>query len=296
MKKYKPYLNRVDLVKNQVEREELREQEAKRKRSRSIQEQNRQRWLKYQEQLRSELAARYFHAVQSTGGASGGGFTNTLSTTFDGVDDYVDCGTSLNTYLDLGDSFSFAGWFKINVGGTNQSLVDNIGTSTLGVQCRVTNTNRVRLVLAQNSYTYIYRDSSVLNTATWYHVCVTYDGSNTLAGFNVYIDGGLDNSTGGSQNTMTSVTSTESFTIGRAGSFSGNIDEVAVFNTELSQTNITDIYNLGTPNDISAMSGLVSYWRMGDGSTYPTINDEIGSNNGTMTNMSSANFVTDVPI
>ena len=33
MKKYKPYLNRVDLVKNQVEREELREQEAKRKRS-----------------------------------------------------------------------------------------------------------------------------------------------------------------------------------------------------------------------------------------------------------------------
>ena len=43
------------------------------------------------------------------------------------------------------------------------------------------------------------------------------------------------------------------------------------------------------------MSGLVSFWRMRDGSTYPTINDEIGSNDGTMTNMSSANFVTDVP-
>ena len=76
MKKYKPYLNRVDLVKNQVEREELREQQAKRKRSRSIQEQNRQRWLKYQEQLRSELAARYFHSVISAGGES---FSNTKS-------------------------------------------------------------------------------------------------------------------------------------------------------------------------------------------------------------------------
>ena len=29
MKKYKPYLGRVDLVKNQVEREKLAEQEAK---------------------------------------------------------------------------------------------------------------------------------------------------------------------------------------------------------------------------------------------------------------------------
>ena len=60
MKKYKPYLGRVDLVKNQVEREELKEQEAKRKRSARVQQQNKQRWLKYQEQLRSELAARYF--------------------------------------------------------------------------------------------------------------------------------------------------------------------------------------------------------------------------------------------
>lgn len=68
MKKYKPYLGRVDLVKNQVAREELKEQEASDKRKRSIQQQNKQRWLKYQEQLRSELAARYFHAVQSTGG------------------------------------------------------------------------------------------------------------------------------------------------------------------------------------------------------------------------------------
>ena len=96
MKKYKPYLNRVDLVKNQVEREELREQEAKRKRSRSIQEQNRQRWLKYQEQLRSELAARYFHSVMSTGGES---FNNKFSVALDGTDDYIDCGTTLGDHL-----------------------------------------------------------------------------------------------------------------------------------------------------------------------------------------------------
>jgi molybdopterin/thiamine biosynthesis adenylyltransferase len=108
MKKYKPYLNRVDLVKNQVEREELQEQEAKRKRSRSIQEQNRQRWLKYQEQLRSELAARYFHAVQSTGGAES--FSNKFSVAFDGTDDHIDLGAS-STVAD-GGQFSFSFWIK----------------------------------------------------------------------------------------------------------------------------------------------------------------------------------------
>ena len=68
MNQYKKFLGRTDLVKNQVEREKLAEQEAASKRKRSIQEQNRKRHLRYQEQLRSELAARYFHAVQSTGG------------------------------------------------------------------------------------------------------------------------------------------------------------------------------------------------------------------------------------
>jgi hypothetical protein len=68
MKKYKPYLTRVDLVKNQVERERIQEQEAAKKRKQRIQEQNRQSHLRYQEQLRSELAARYFHGVVSAGG------------------------------------------------------------------------------------------------------------------------------------------------------------------------------------------------------------------------------------
>ena len=84
MNQYKKFLGRTDLVKNQVEREKLAEQEAKSKRKRSIQQQNKQRWLKYQEQLRSELAARYFHSVQSTGGES---FPNQYSIDLDGTDD-----------------------------------------------------------------------------------------------------------------------------------------------------------------------------------------------------------------
>ena len=78
MNQYKKFLGRTDLVKNQVEREKLAEQEAKRKRKQRIQEQNRQNHLRYQEQLRSELAARYFHAVQSTGGDADAATTSSI--------------------------------------------------------------------------------------------------------------------------------------------------------------------------------------------------------------------------
>ena len=75
----------------------------------------------------------------------------------------------------------------------------------------------------------------------------------------------------------------------------GGIDEAAIFNSELSQSDITAIYGSGTPIDLSSYSSLVSWWRMGDGDTFPTLTDNKGTNNGTMTNMTSGNIVTDVP-
>ena len=97
MKKYKPYLTRVDLVKNQVEREHIQEQEAAKKRKQRAQQQNRDRWLRYQEQLRSELAARYFHGVISAGGDDvTASFTNTYSVRLDGTDDDFNCGNVTN--------------------------------------------------------------------------------------------------------------------------------------------------------------------------------------------------------
>ena len=75
--------------------------------------------------------------------------------------------------------------------------------------------------------------------------------------------------------------------------FVGGIDEVAVFDSELSQSNITSIYNGGVPNDISSLNPL-SWWRCGDGDTAPTLTDNgSASNDGTMTNFST--FSTDVP-
>jgi hypothetical protein len=66
--KYNNFLKRVDLVQNQVERERLREQQAAKSRSKTIQQQNAQRFADYQRVLRAELEARWFAGVMSTGG------------------------------------------------------------------------------------------------------------------------------------------------------------------------------------------------------------------------------------
>jgi hypothetical protein len=76
---------------------------------------------------------------------------------------------------------------------------------------------------------------------------------------------------------------------------SGNIDEVAIWDSALSASDITSIYNSGVPNDISSLSP-VAYYRMGDndGGTGTTITDQgSGGNDGTLTN--GPTFLTDVP-
>ena len=66
--KYNNFLKRVDLVQNQIERKRIREQQAATSRSKTIQQQNAKRYADYQRVLRTELEARWFHNVLSTGG------------------------------------------------------------------------------------------------------------------------------------------------------------------------------------------------------------------------------------
>ena len=65
---------------------------------------------------------------------------------------------------------------------------------------------------------------------------------------------------------------------------------------------IVQLYNSGAPIDLSADSGnydnsgdLDYWWRMGDGDTFATIEDNEGSVDLTMTNMASDDIVDDVP-
>lgn len=86
---------------------------------------------------------------------------------------------------------------------------------------------------------------------------------------------------------------------GYAGGYAGYIGEAALFDHAITDAQATEIWNGGAPmHDWSALTfaGNMTWWcRCGDGDTYPTLLDNVGSNDGTMVNMDAGDIVTDVP-
>jgi len=149
-----------------------------------------------------------------------------------------------------------------------------------------------------------YRHTSLsLNTGEWYHIVTTYNDATSTAAQEtlVYINGTkyIQSVGYGSPASLPSSPSTP-FTIGKRGGYTGNelngyIDEVAVFTKQLSTSEIEDIYNSGTPTDLTGHSGLANWWRCGDSDsgTGTTITDAAGSHNLTLINGPS--FISIVP-
>jgi len=231
---------------------------------------------------------------------------NAKSISFDGaLSNFISIGNVLNMADDGSDPFSISFWIKSSSGGGVQRIVGKItsGADGYGIY---QNGNILYMLIGSylsncvfNSYNYVF-----LNNNTWHHIVWTYDGSQSGAGMSLHINGGTNLLGAGITNLpINSVSTSADFLIGAnntTGSptnfYYGELDEVAFFNSALSQTDINTIYNGGEANDISALSP-VGWWRMGDcGDLFPTIIDKgSGGNDGTMTNMLESNIIEDVP-
>ena len=229
-------------------------------------------------------------------------FSNTKSLDFDGVDDYVNCGYI--TALDNATNGSWSFWMRPEAtglkyafsayqgGGSNQQIrFQKKGT---GIEVRLRAQGYV------GGTPIMFNESSQSWTlSSWYHVVVTFDGAEAVNDqkVKVYVNGSALTNTATAAALTNINTTTSDFYIGAYASsneFNGGIDEFAIFNTTLSASDVTAIYNGGTPISLTSFSP-VHWWRMGDFATFPTIPDQIGSNNGTMTNMTSGDIVTNVP-
>jgi len=225
-------------------------------------------------------------------GSSTPPFSNTRSIALDGVDDFVDCG-SFSAY-DNGD-LSASIWIKKSTMGTYEYALSNSGSSArAGFDIIFENTFR-RVSIGRRTRTSDVATAFVdigFTLNTWHNIAFTYkDSTRTLK---VYMDSVLQSTTIGSASTNSaSLNLTIASYQGTSNFASGIIDEVSIFNSELSASDVTTIYNGGVPNDISSLNPL-SWWRCGDGDTAPTLTDNgSGGNDGTMTNFST--FSTDVP-
>ena len=161
-----------------------------------------------------------------------------------------------------------------------------------------------------HNFNRIQLQSAGLTAGVWQHILVSYDGGTTgsdsnlindyYGRFKIYIDGALTSpSTSNNNFGYSDDIDADRFRIGRYnnGNYMRNcrVDELAVWSSDQS-SNISDIYNSGSPFDLSSLSTQPTHWwRMGDGDTFPTLQDNIGNADFTMQNMTVADIVNDVP-
>jgi len=233
------------------------------------------------------------------------GFSNTYSIDLDGTNDYIDCGNSSDFSFTDGSgndlAFSISAWVYINSLSNFTILTKGVYSSSGEYHVRMTGGQKMQLVLYNGSAFEACFINQTLSTGQWYNFVFTYDGrggTSANSGILGYLNGNLgtlSRAGGSSYQGMTS--SSAPLYIGRNSSnySNGLVDEVALFNTELSASDVTAIYNSGVPGDISSLSP-VGHWRMGDndGGTGTTITDQgSGGNDGTLTN--GPTFSTTVP-
>jgi hypothetical protein len=240
-------------------------------------------------------------SATSSGSPGGGGaFPNTLSAYLDGSDELISVGDV--SAINSASNVSISGWF--NASSFPHSTYNSLWGG--GGQGDPNHPTRFWLSCNNSSYFRIYLGSSANNTfaysistGTWYNVVLTVDD----ASIKLYVNGSQAGSTyTNPHGTSLFATAGDDFEIGSNPTYDtyewdGYIDEFAVFNSTLSASDVTAIYNSGVPADLSSLSP-VNYWRMGDGTgdtddgggapangdTIGTIVDQEGSNNGTGTN------------
>lgn len=237
-------------------------------------------------------------------------FTNTLSTLFDGVDEFANINSVLSA-LATTTVGTWSLWIKpVDATPSASEIVVGFGDTDGDTRLLmlVTTTGRLCTFMSRiGSVRWgLDTDNVVFANDTWAHIAIVQDGVFPVIYFNgvapaqafyntndqpFWFNDALDLDTGrlGDYNYNS---------LGEISHFNGNIDEPRFWNTNLSAAQILATYNSGVPLDPSLeplQASLVTDFRMGDGDSFPTITDSTGGNNGTLVNMESGDFVIDVP-
>ena len=244
-------------------------------------------------------------------------FSDSYSLDFDGTDDNVDIPQSGTAFPSGADPRTVSVWMKRGTDGNAQS-----GSEALFKYGWIRTNEMFTLAmwhLSKNLYFAGYSndlDTGIdIDDTDWHHLMVTFDGTTIV----VYKDGGTaaggeqDTSTAGNGGDWTNLdtnledpTDWGGFLIGMrdtyyTGGFIGKINDVAIWDVELSAADVVAIYNSGAPNDLTDSGSydtdrtgdLVGYWKFEEGSGSTATDSSEGGNNGTISGDTS--YSTDVP-
>jgi len=223
----------------------------------------------------------------------GSSFENLRSTEYDGVDDFVSMGNVLNMANDGTDAFSVSFWMKRNSFSFEMIVSKQLNSGSyngFGVYINSGKLNFLLGSLISPSSSIQGKSTSTVVGSTWKNIIVTYDGSQDISGFNIYINGVSDTVVTVTNSTPTKVSNTTDFQLsGRDGTslkYGGLLDEVGFWlGTELTSVQASAIYNSGTPNNLNDLSSSpTSWWRFEEASGTTAIDSGSSGNNGTLIN------------
>ncbi len=189
---------------------------------------------------------------QPLGGKVGGALA------FDGVDDFIDCGSDVS--LNLIEGVSVAAWIKLAGHAEDQKIVGNQDNLTGGY----------KFGLYSDKLEFEIRDSgnaptqnrsveggTVLEPDTWYHIAGTYCQGGSIK---TYVNGKLDR-----ELAVASILapSTGTLKIGREPFddlylFNGLMDDLSIYNYAISETDVADIYSGKTPLTVAQIATLAA--------------------------------------
>tara|TARA_R110001592_G_scaffold72890_7_gene222745 strand:+ start:8375 stop:9157 length:783 start_codon:yes stop_codon:yes gene_type:complete len=235
----------------------------------------------------------------------GSGRSRKLVIEMDGTSDYVEVGNhSVFNFTSGGGSdnpFSLSAWVQTTSSNDQGAIISkNSGNGVPSNWLLYHNQGQVQALIYDGSGSNLAairaftQSSGLLPPGQWSHVIMTYDGSKSQNGINLYINGQLQSVTrsnpspySGLQATASPVRIGANAAGGVGNEFEKYITECVVYDFEVNSSEAVELYNQGRPFDMvsfSRYSDLVSWWRMGDGDSPGAdgIIDGVGSYSGTL--------------
>lgn len=226
-------------------------------------------------------------------------FSNSYSVILDKTNDYIGVASGSNPGL---DAYSLSLWFKPSstiTSSYNGTLVGGLTNVYGGIRIGM---GSGRVIEYNDGVTYIAAGDVTSVDTNWHHIALVYvDSGYTTTngtasangkGYKIFLDGNrVDTTLGSTTRNFALGQTTNKFKVGREGErtiyyFGGGVDELAIFGSSLSDSDVTDIYYSGVPTDLTSYSPTL-WWRMGDNDSGAgtTITDQgSGSNDGELVN------------
>ncbi|OOV18886.1 leucine-rich repeat protein [Flavobacterium sp. LM4] len=178
---------------------------------------------------------------------------------FDGNNDLVNLGSNLSASLNNNTKITLEAWIKPESIGTNRTIVGNYNNGAFQMQSLLRqNGSSLEFWIGTNTGFTDATVSNVLSANTWYHVAGTWDGTT----MKLYING---NQVASYPKSGSLSTTTNNYMIGNSSTnerFHGSIDEVRIWNVDLSQADIQNTMNCELQNN---QNNILGYYKLNQG-------------------------------